>query len=65
MAGGHIVAKRNRLALKTIAYLHAIREYPILFTAAGNLGYDDAVLVADSFLEACKGTTDPGDAYMK
>jgi hypothetical protein len=30
MAGGHIVAKRNRLALKTIAYLHAIREIAVI-----------------------------------
>lgn len=36
-------------------------EHPVLFTATGNLGYDDAVLVADSFLETCKGTTDRRD----
>lgn len=30
-------------------------EYPILTTAAGNQGYDDAVLIADSFIEACSG----------
>jgi len=40
-------------------------EYPVLFTAAGNLGYDDAALVADSFPEACQGTTDARDLYMK
>jgi hypothetical protein len=35
-------------------------EYPILFVSSGNLSYRDAVLVADSFLEACQGTTNPG-----
>jgi len=36
-------------------------EYPVLFAAAGNLDYSDAVPVAESFLEACTGTTDPSD----
>jgi len=40
-------------------------EYPILFTGAGNLGYEDAVFVADSFIEACKGKTSPFNLYMK
>ena len=40
-------------------------EYPILFVGAGNLGYEDAVHVADSFVDACKGTTDPADEYMQ
>jgi hypothetical protein len=40
-------------------------EYPILFTGSENLGYEDAILVATSFVEACKGTTDPADLYMK
>jgi hypothetical protein len=34
-------------------------EYPILFKHAGNLGYGDAVLVGDSFLDVCRGTADP------
>lgn len=32
-------------------------EYPILITAAGNQGYHDAVLIADTFIEACSGNT--------
>jgi hypothetical protein len=32
-------------------------EYPILVAAAGNLNYDDAVVIAHSFLELCRGTT--------
>jgi hypothetical protein len=39
-------------------------EYPILFTLSGNLGYEDAILVASSFVEACKGTTNPNDLYF-
>jgi hypothetical protein len=39
-------------------------EYPILFVGSGNLQFDDAVLVATSFADACKGTTDPGERYM-
>jgi ribosomal protein L7/L12 len=35
-------------------------EYPILFCHSGNLGCEEAVYVAASFLEACTGTTDPG-----
>jgi hypothetical protein len=36
-------------------------EYPILFVQAGNLGYerDGCWLVADGFVAACEGTTDP------
>jgi hypothetical protein len=30
-------------------------EYPILVTEAGNLGYEDAKLLAASFVEACEG----------
>jgi len=40
-------------------------EYPILFADAGNLGYDDAAVVAASFVEACKGRTDPRDLRKK
>jgi hypothetical protein len=40
-------------------------EFPVLFVGAGNLGYKDAVMVTSSFLEACKGTTDPADRYMR
>jgi hypothetical protein len=40
-------------------------EYPVLYVGAGNLGYEDAVPVASSFVEACKGTTDPADSYMR
>jgi hypothetical protein len=31
-------------------------EYPILISEAGNLGYHDAKLIANSFLEVCQGT---------
>lgn len=34
-------------------------EFPILFTSAGNLGYTDAIFVANSFEEACRGATNP------
>jgi hypothetical protein len=40
-------------------------EYPVLFVGCGNLGYDDAVVVAGSFTEACEGKTDPRDLYME
>jgi hypothetical protein len=40
-------------------------EYPVLYVGAGNLGYEDAVLVAASFIEACRGTTNPADSYMR
>ena len=36
-------------------------EYPVLFVAAGDLGYEDAIKVADSFQEACQGRTNPAD----
>jgi hypothetical protein len=39
-------------------------EYPILFTLAGNLSYEGAVFVTSSFVEACKGTTNPADLYF-
>jgi len=39
-------------------------EYPILFTLAGNLGYEDALLIATSFLDVCKGTTNLADDYF-
>jgi hypothetical protein len=34
-------------------------EYPVLFAPAGSLGFDVAVVVAGSFLDACRGRTDP------
>jgi hypothetical protein len=40
-------------------------EYPVLYVGAGNLGYDDAVLVASTFIEACRGTTNPAGSYMR
>jgi hypothetical protein len=39
-------------------------EYPILFVGSGNLGYNDAVLVATSFVEACRGSSDPSQVYL-
>jgi hypothetical protein len=36
-------------------------EYPVLLADAGNLGFDRAVVVADSFSAACRGRTDPED----
>jgi len=39
-------------------------EYPILFILSGNLGYEDAIIVATSFVEACNGTTNPSDLYF-
>jgi hypothetical protein len=36
-------------------------EYPILFVGSGNLCYADAVHVAASFIDACKGTSDPSE----
>jgi hypothetical protein len=38
-------------------------EYPVVYAGAGNLRYDDAVVVASSFIEACRGTTDPADRH--
>jgi hypothetical protein len=32
---------------------------------SGNSAYGDAVVVAGSFPEACKRTTDPADRYLK
>jgi SMI1 / KNR4 family (SUKH-1) len=40
-------------------------EFPVLYVGAGNLNFADAVTVASSFLEACRGTTDPADRYMQ
>jgi len=34
-------------------------EYPIFFAHAGNLGWDDAVPVAQTFPDACRGNTNP------
>ncbi len=34
-------------------------EYPILIVRGGKPSHSDAVHVADSFVELCKGTTDP------
>lgn len=31
-------------------------EYPILTAASGNLGYEDAKVVGESFVEVCQGT---------
>lgn len=39
-------------------------EYPILFTLSGNLGYEDALLLSASFVDACKGTRDPNELYF-
>ncbi|HEX8177235.1 MAG TPA: SMI1/KNR4 family protein [Pyrinomonadaceae bacterium] len=36
-------------------------EYPILISASGNLGYEDAKVVAQSFIEVCSGTTNIED----
>ncbi|GGG88746.1 SMI1/KNR4 family protein [Paenibacillus radicis (ex Gao et al. 2016)] len=32
-------------------------EYPILVASSGNLGYEDCIQIADSFVELCLGTT--------
>ena len=32
-------------------------EYPVLYVGAGNLGYEDAVMVASSFVEAWNVST--------
>jgi len=34
-------------------------EYPVLFTSLGDLRYKHSILVGDSFIEVCAGTTDP------
>lgn len=39
-------------------------EYPILYVSSGSLGYNDAVPVASSFLEACKGATNPSYDWL-
>lgn len=39
-------------------------EYPILFVSLGNLSYDDAVPVANSFPEACRGSVNPTFHWM-
>lgn len=36
-------------------------EYPILIANAGNLGYEDAKVVAQSFIEVCSGRTNVED----
>jgi hypothetical protein len=33
-------------------------EYPVLYVGAGKLCYEDAVLAAASFVDACRGNTD-------
>ncbi|MFF2089776.1 SMI1/KNR4 family protein [Paenibacillus sp. NPDC058174] len=33
------------------------REYPILVASSGNLGYEDCIHFADTFVELCLGTT--------
>ena len=40
-------------------------EYPVLYVGAGSLRYEDAVAVASSFVEACRGTTDPADRHTR
>ena len=40
-------------------------EYPILFVGAGNLRYEDAVVIARSLADACRGTSDPNDLRMR
>jgi hypothetical protein len=37
------------------------REYPILVSHSGNLGYEDAIQIADTFLDLCLGTTSADD----
>lgn len=39
-------------------------EYPILYVGCGNLGYEDAIVAAMSFLRLCRGTTDLVDRYL-
>jgi hypothetical protein len=39
-------------------------EYPIRYVGSGNLNYEDSVLVASSFVEACRGTSNPADDYI-
>jgi len=41
------------------------REYPILFAGCGDLGYEDAIVVAKSFVTLCKGNTDFSDRYLE
>jgi hypothetical protein len=36
-------------------------EYPIVFCGAGSLDYDEATLVATTFVAACSGRVDPRD----
>lgn len=36
-------------------------EYPILVSHSGNLGYEDAVIIADTFEMLCEGTTSADD----
>ncbi|WP_042161966.1 SMI1/KNR4 family protein [Paenibacillus gorillae] len=38
------------------------REYPILVASSGNLGYEDCIRIADTFVELCLGTTSADDA---
>jgi hypothetical protein len=40
-------------------------EYPILAAHSGNLGYDDAARIADSFKELCRGTESVEDILYK
>lgn len=40
-------------------------EYPILAAHSGNLGYDDAARIADSFEELCRGTVSVEDILYK
>lgn len=35
------------------------REFPVVLASAGNLCWEDAVAVADTFPDACRGRTDP------
>ncbi|RRJ66156.1 SMI1/KNR4 family protein [Paenibacillus oralis] len=40
------------------------REYPILVASSGNLGYEDAVQIAETFMELCRGTTSAEDVLF-
>jgi hypothetical protein len=52
--GGHIYAFDMRRP-----YVHG--EYPILVVAAGDQGYDTAVVAARSFMELCRNTVSASD----
>jgi hypothetical protein len=37
------------------------QEYPVLVSHSGSLGYEDCKVIAESFLELCRGTTAADD----